>query len=243
MRDQDDDSKGDLEGATAEPEGEPKPAEASSEKSEDSPRKASPDKASRSAKARHKPKSKERAPSASASRGSPLTSSRAAMVAIVALAAGGAAGWFGHEAQAKARLRAESTPAAAGSASKAGPCGAWETKLCAGGGADSAVCQQAKGAVDLLTPSACEVALAAVPATLAKVKAARVPCDNLVTKLCKDLPPNSSTCQMVTQRTPSFPAERCQEMLKHYDEVLAQLKGMEQQGGMPMGAHPGPGPN
>src|SRR5690242_580376 len=45
------------------------------------------------------------------------------MLALVAtLAVGGAAGWFGHEAQAKARLRAESAPAAAGSASANGPC-------------------------------------------------------------------------------------------------------------------------
>ena len=245
MADEDDD-KGDLEGATAE--GEPKAAEPekSSEQSEDSPRKSSVAKASSSTKARHKPKSKERAAAASASRGSALTSSRVALVAVVALAAGGAAGWFGHEAQAKAKLRAESAPAAAGSASAAGPCGAWEKQLCAGGGAGSAVCQQAKDAVGLLTPSTCEVALASVPATLAKVKAARASCDNLVTKLCKDLPPAAATCKMVTERTQSFPAERCKEMLEHYDEVLAQLRAMEQQqqqGGMPMGAPPGPSPH
>jgi hypothetical protein len=143
----------------------------------------------------------------------------------------------------KAKLRAESVPAAAGSAATGGPCGDWEKKVCAGGGAESAACQQAKGAVALLTPSTCEVALEAVPATLAKVKAARVPCDNLVGKLCKDLPQGSSTCDMVKQRTPSFPPERCQEMLEHYDEVLGQLKAMEQHGGLPMGAPPGPDPH
>ena len=40
---------------------------------------------------------------------------------------------------------------------------------------------------------------------------------------------------MVKERTPSFPAQRCSEMLSHYDEVLEQLKMLEQQGGPRMG--------
>jgi hypothetical protein len=164
--------------------------------------------------------------------------SRTALVAILALAAGGAAGWFGHQAKAKAALRAETNvPATAGSAGSApaGPCGAWQQKICASSGAESAACQQAQAATGLLMPPTCEAALEALPGTLAKIKAARAPCENLTTKLCKDLPPGSATCQMVKQRTTSFPGDRCAEMVKNYDSVLAEVKMIDQQSGGAMG--------
>jgi hypothetical protein len=165
---------------------------------------------------------------------------RVALFVIVALAAGGAGGWFGQEAQAKARVKAESVAAPAGSGVPAGPCGAWQSKVCNSAGDTSAVCTQAKGAAELLAPSTCESALSMMPATLAKVKEARKSCDTLVSKLCKDLPPNSSSCGMVKEKTPAFPSQRCDEMLKHYDEVLASLRQLEEQGGMP-GGPGGPG--
>ena len=85
------------------------------------------------------------------------------VIAVAALAAGAAAGWFGHQARAKAQLKAESSPAAAGSA---GPCGAWQEKICGEtGGERSAACQQAKAATELLTPGTCETALTTMPAT------------------------------------------------------------------------------
>jgi hypothetical protein len=176
-----------------------------------------------------------------------IRSSSAALFAVVALAAGGAAGWFGHIEQAKAMLRADSAPAAAGSASASGPCRSWEKQICASGTEQSAACQQAKAATELLTPATCEAALQAMPATLAKIKAGRVPCETLVGKLCTDLPPGSATCQMVKERTPSFPSERCREMLGTYDTVLAEVKMLDEQvgqmghgmpGGMPPGAMP-----
>jgi hypothetical protein len=166
------------------------------------------------------------------------------LVGVVALAAGGLAGWFGHQQAAAAKLRAESAPAAAGSAAaSAGPCGSWQQKICSGSGEQSAACAQAKGAADLLTPSTCETALVNLPATLAKVKADRAPCDNLVSKLCAALPPGSAACTLVKERTPSFPHARCSEMLSHYDEVLQELKQMDQAGmgmqpGLPPGAQP-----
>ena len=56
-----------------------------------------------------------------------------------------------------------SGPAVAGAS---GPCKEWEGKICAGTGDESAICQQAKSAADLLTTPVCENALSAVPATL-----------------------------------------------------------------------------
>jgi hypothetical protein len=149
----------------------------------------------------------------------------AVVVGGVALAAGGGIGWFGHIEQAKAKIRAESAPAASGSA---GPCGAWEKRICSTSGEQSAPCQQAKGATALMTPGTCEVALEAVPATLAKVKAERAPCDSLVSKLCKDTSEGSKGCEMVKTRTPSFPVERCKELLQNYDQVLAEVRRIDE---------------
>jgi hypothetical protein len=171
-----------------------------------------------------------------------VPSSRVGLFVVLALAAGGAAGWFGHIQQAKAALKADSAAAPVGSGVPAGPCGAWQTQLCKGAGGDkSSACTQAKGAVELLTPSTCEAALVSLPATLSRLKAARASCDKLVSKLCGDLTPGSQTCAMVKDKTPSFPAQRCDEMLKHYDDVIGELRRMDQQGGMQMGGPGGPG--
>jgi hypothetical protein len=166
---------------------------------------------------------------------------RAILFVAAALAAGGAGGWFGHDNQVKARVKAESAAAPAGSGVPAGACGAWQQKICDSGGKTSAVCSQAKGAAELLTTSACEAALTMMPATLTKLKAARASCDSLVSKLCKDLPPGSSACTLVKDKTPSFPSQRCDEMLKHYDEVLGSLREIDMQGGPGGPGHGGPG--
>ncbi len=170
----------------------------------------------------------------------PPSSSSVGVFVLLALVAGGAAGWFGHIQQAKAaHARVDATPVpSSSSGAPGGLCGQWQDKICDGGGKMSAACQQAKGAAELLTPSACEAALSSVPATLAKLKAGRASCDKLVGKLCTDLPPGSSTCDMVKERTPSFPAKRCDEMLQNYDKVLEELKSIDQQGGM-QGGPPG----
>jgi len=197
--------------------------------------------AKRSGKSKKKARERERI-AAEAARRPSITPSRALGFAIVALAAGGAAGWFGHIAQAKAKLRADTAPAASGSATASGPCANWEKQICAGSGATSAACEQAKSATGLLTPATCEVALEAVPATLAKVKAERVPCTNLVAKLCKDLPPGSPACTMVTERTPAFPPEKCKELLANYAAVLQEVQMIDQQGGLPQQGMPPGGP-
>jgi hypothetical protein len=155
---------------------------------------------------------------------------------VLALLAGGAAGWFGHIQQSKAAA-AKADTAAVGTD---GPCKAWEEGICSKLGAESAPCMQAKGASELLTASTCEVALTAMPATLEKLKAARASCDTLVGKLCADLPPGSQTCTMVKEKTPMFPAQRCDEMLKQYDQVIGELRQLDQQQQM-MGGPGGPG--
>ncbi len=163
---------------------------------------------------------------------------------VLALLAGGAGGWFGHIQQAKAAAAKVDAAAPVGSnAAASGPCGAWQDKICSGSGKESAACQQARSAAELLTPSTCEAGLQAMPATLTRIKSQRASCDKLVAKLCADLEPGSRTCAMVKERTPQFPPQRCDEMMKHYDEVIGQLKQMDAQGGPQMGGPGGPGPS
>jgi hypothetical protein len=167
-----------------------------------------------------------------------VSSAVVGVVAVLALAAGGAGGWFGHIAQAKAALRADSTAPT----TESGLCGSWAQKVCGSAGKQSATCQQAKDASQFLTPLTCQAGLEAMPATLTKLKALRSSCDKLVTKLCADLPPDSQTCAMVKERTPSFPSQRCDEMMQHYDEVIGQLKQLDAaQKQMGAGGPGGPG--
>ncbi|MEI9941821.1 MAG: hypothetical protein WDO69_31795 [Pseudomonadota bacterium] len=163
-----------------------------------------------------------------------IASSRAIAIGVVALALGGALGWVAQIQKTKAALRADIAAAPVASGVPAGACGAWQSKICASSGPQSAACQQAKGATSLLLSSTCEVALGTMPETLAKLKAARASCDKLVGKLCADLPPGSKACDLVKERTPSFPSERCDQMLGSYDKVIAELKQIDAQGAMPM---------
>jgi hypothetical protein len=198
-------------------------------------------------KAKAKPKASVAKPSASSSKtkAPAIASSHLIGIGIAALLIGGAAGWFGHIQKGKADLRAALAAAPAGSGAPAGPCGAWQTKLCKSTGEQSAACQQAKGATGVLSTSACETAIGTLPETLTKIKAARATCDKLVDKLCAELPPGSKTCAMVKERTPSFAVERCDQMMQNYDKVIAELKQMEEQQGAggppPMSGAPGGG--
>ncbi|MEO7033459.1 MAG: hypothetical protein ABI548_06275 [Polyangiaceae bacterium] len=177
-----------------------------------------------------------------------FSASKLIAVGVVALAAGVAGGWFGQIEKTKAAIKAEVAAAPAGSGAPTGPCGVWESKICKGAGDQSSACQQAKGAQDLLLPSTCEVAIGTMSETLAKLKAARASCDKLVGKLCADLSPGSKTCDMVKERTPTFPREKCDQMLGQYDKVIAELKQMDshgmggpQAGGQPHMGAPGGG--
>lgn len=236
MSQRDDDERKDKERKATDPEREqpqaPEPDdEDEDDEDDDEPESKPAARAKGSAAARSAP-TKPPATSAAKPNSTPLI-----VAVVLALAAGGAGGWFGQQAQAKSKIRAEVVaPAPSGSGAPAGPCGTWQTKICTSTGETSAACGQAKGAVDLLTPSSCEAALLSLPGTLAHVKAARASCDTLQTKLCKDLPEGSPVCDMVKQQTPSFPPKRCEDMLKHYDQVIANLKQMAAQPPPQMGA-------
>ncbi|MEM9874327.1 MAG: hypothetical protein AAF928_05505, partial [Myxococcota bacterium] len=128
-------------------------------------------------------------------------------------------------------VKATQAPAAAiavasatGTDGKSGPCQAYADALCEKLGATSPVCKQAKGASSFLSDKTCTVGLSDIGATVEKLKAARGDCDKLVTDLCNALGQESESCQMVTKKTPEFPAAQCSKMLENYDQVLKQLQ-------------------
>ena len=221
------------------PERDSEPPARDSEPPDSEPASASDDRARTLKSTRPEPKTtKKAARDEAAQRAKQRSTMIAVGVGVVALAAGGAAGWFGHIEQGKAKIRAEAAAPAGSSA--AASCDTWEKRLCTASGTQSLACQQAKGAASLLTSSACDIALEGVPGTLAKLKAQRVPCDTLAGRLCKDLPPESQTCGMIKERTPQFPPEKCKEMLGNYEQVLAEVRQMDQRPPMGMSPHGGP---
>ncbi len=164
--------------------------------------------------------------------GGPRAAPRTGVLVVFALAVGGAAGWFAKHAEA-------STAQAPPSAGSAASCDAWEEQVCGGAGEEALACYEAKAAANLLPPAACEVALEAVPETLERAAAGREVCNTVIDRLCEDLGADTATCSVVRERTQLFPAERCQEMLDNYDQVVDELRMFQQQ--MSPGGSPAPG--
>lgn len=107
-------------------------------------------------------------------------------------------------------------------------CADYQKRICKESGEESATCTTIKSAIELLPPAACDKALANVDFSVKKIGEKRKKCDELVTKLCADLGPETATCTMVKDKTKEFPPERCDMMMQHYAEVLADLKRQEE---------------
>jgi protein-disulfide isomerase len=108
-----------------------------------------------------------------------------------------------------------------------GPCEKYADAVCEKAGDKSSACQSLKSAAELFPPNACTVALKNVGYATKKIDEQRKKCTELTTKLCKDIGKDTETCEMVTKQTKNFPPERCEMMLKRYDQVLKDLKRRE----------------
>ncbi len=163
------------------------------------------------------------------------------LIGVLALAAGFGVGWFGHDYQVqKAAKTADAAVEGEGEGAR-GPCKDWETALCSKFGEKSYPCVQAQSGSSLLSGSACEQAIKTLDSQVAKIEAARASCNNLMDKLCGELGAESKACELVKTQTPNFPPQRCDDMMKNYDQVLGQLKMMEERGAIPgQGGHGGP---
>ncbi len=114
-------------------------------------------------------------------------------------------------------------------ATKASPtaCADYSKRICKETGDESPTCTSIKTATELMPPEACAVALTNVDFAVKKLAGKRKKCDDLVAKLCADIGPTTPTCDMVKTHTKTFPPERCDMMMQHYAEVVADLKRQE----------------
>ncbi len=106
-------------------------------------------------------------------------------------------------------------------------CEDYAKRVCKEATEESAACTTIKAAGELMSPDACAMGLAKIDFTVKKLKEQGKKCVELEAKLCADLGTETPTCAMVKERTKEFPPDRCAEMMKHYAEVLADLKRQE----------------
>ncbi|MBN2195402.1 MAG: thioredoxin domain-containing protein [Polyangiaceae bacterium] len=149
-------------------------------------------------------------------------------LALVTLALGLVVGWFAHDAKASSHSPdVAGTPAPSGSATAGRACEQWSGAVCKEAGDSSEACSQAHAGAELMPEGACQLALQSLPTTLAKVKSSRSTCDELVTKLCADIGPETESCKLVKEKTPSLPATQCQQMMDSYADVLGEFQTVE----------------
>lgn len=108
-----------------------------------------------------------------------------------------------------------------------GPCEQLAKKLCDKAGDSSATCTNAKATLNLLSDAACNQGVKDFSSTEAKLKEQGKKCDELTTKLCAGVGPETETCKMVTEKTKSFPPDQCEQMLAHVTEIVDDLKKQE----------------
>jgi protein-disulfide isomerase len=107
-------------------------------------------------------------------------------------------------------------------------CADYEKKICKEAGDQSTTCTNLKSTLELFPAAACEKALADIGSAIKKLGDKRKKCDELQTKLCAEIGPETATCEMIKARTKEFPPERCDMMMQHYAEVVADLKKQEE---------------
>ncbi|MET0388430.1 MAG: thioredoxin domain-containing protein [Polyangiales bacterium] len=107
-------------------------------------------------------------------------------------------------------------------------CEEFAARICKETTDTSPTCTNLKSSLELLTPETCSVALSTAELSIKKLADKRKKCDELTTKLCKDIGDGTETCTMVKTTTKTFPPERCEQMLGRYAEVLDGLKKQEE---------------
>ena len=112
------------------------------------------------------------------------------------------------------------------SGATAADCEAYTKSLCDAAGA-GATCESITTTLKILPPAACKVGMTDLEYSKKQLAEVNKSCNDLMDRLCKDLGEGTETCKMVRTKTPEFGSARCTKMLGEYDQVLAQLKQME----------------
>lgn len=123
----------------------------------------------------------------------------------------------------------EAAPEAQAQSASAGTCDDFVSKLCKQGGEESLYCASGKTLASVLPPSACRAANADFAEVEQRIKTARKPCDDLMNRLCQDIGAETDACRRVRAQTPQFPAEQCEQLMKDYPQIVAELRQQEAQ--------------
>lgn len=149
------------------------------------------------------------------------------------IAAGLGIGWLSHDFQVN-KAQKEADAAVKGRGDEAtGPCKNWADTICERMGELAYECTHARAASALLSGSACVQAQESALAKIDALKAERVQCDELTSKLCADLGPEGKGCELAMAKAPTFSIEDCQDMTKRYQRVLAQIMERQEKGTLP----------
>lgn len=107
------------------------------------------------------------------------------------------------------------------------PCEKLSEQFCKETGEKSPSCASAKEAYGLLSDAACDAAIKDFKVTQGKLKELAKDCDKLIETLCAGVGPETKSCEMVKEKTKSFPPAQCTKMLTQTKEIIAQLKAEE----------------
>lgn len=135
--------------------------------------------------------------------------------------------------QQSAREESSSTTVAAakseGSAASEGadPCPKLAAQVCKEVGEESPICESTKNSFELLSDQACRAGLQDFAATREKLKKQGGKCQELVSKLCAGVGPDTESCRVVKEKSQGFPPAQCVQMLAHVDEIVAELQTQE----------------
>lgn len=108
------------------------------------------------------------------------------------------------------------------------PCGKYETGFCEAVGKTSPACSALGVMKDYLPKEACDAGLANVAFSKTRAETLQKVCKDLAERLCKDIGEKTDSCKMVREQLPKAPANRCKDMEKEYDKLVADLKKREE---------------
>jgi len=107
-------------------------------------------------------------------------------------------------------------------------CERFATRLCSELGATTEACMSLHSVQELFPEKACEVALGDLDGAVERVRGLRKHCDELATKICSELGEQSPVCEEVKHDMPEVPVGQCPVLLRHYPELVSQLRARDQ---------------
>jgi protein-disulfide isomerase len=112
---------------------------------------------------------------------------------------------------------------------QASACDRFAGQLCGELGAKTEACMSLRSAQRLFGEKACEIALGDLDGAIARARGLRADCEELTQKLCEAIGPDTTACEEVKRDLPEVPIGQCPVLLRHYPELVAQLRTRDQQ--------------